>query len=60
VAEALPVQGLGPSAAVTVLAATVATVVFLAVTYLTDGGDLRAVTTRLLRRFHPAPPGSEV
>lgn len=54
VAEALPVQGLGPSAAVTVLAATVATVVFLAVTYLTDGGDLRAVTTRLLRRFHPA------
>jgi putative peptidoglycan lipid II flippase len=60
VAEALPVQGFGPSAAVTVLAATVATVVFLAVTYLTDGGDLRAVTTRLLRRFHPAPPGSEV
>jgi putative peptidoglycan lipid II flippase len=60
VAEALPVQGFGPSAAVTVLAAAVATVVFLAVTYLTDGGDLRAVTTRLLRRFHPAPPGSEV
>jgi putative peptidoglycan lipid II flippase len=60
VAEALPVHGFGPSAVVTVLAATVATVVFLAVTFLTDGGDLRAVMIRLLRRFHPAPSGPEV
>lgn len=56
VAEALPVHGFLPSAAVTVLAATVATVAFLAVTFLTDGGDLRAVTTRLLSRLSRRPP----
>jgi putative peptidoglycan lipid II flippase len=59
VTEALPVHGFGPSAAVTVLAATVATVAFLAVTFLTDGGDLRAVTTRLLSRLSRSrPPAS--
>ena len=50
VAVGLPVHGFAPNAAVTVLAAAAATVAFLAVTFLTDGGDLRAVTSRLLRR----------
>ena len=50
VAVGLPVHGFAPNAAVTVLAAAAATVAFLAVTFLTDGGDLRAVTNRLLRR----------
>jgi putative peptidoglycan lipid II flippase len=50
VAMGLPVHGFAPNAAVTVLAAAAATVAFLAVTFLTDGGDLRAVTSRLLRR----------
>jgi putative peptidoglycan lipid II flippase len=62
VTEALPVHGFLPSAAVTVLAAAVATVTFLAVTFLTDGGDLRAVTTRLLSRLsrsHPPAPGEQ-
>jgi putative peptidoglycan lipid II flippase len=54
VAEAVPGHGFLPGAAVTVLAAAVATVAFLAVTFLTDGGDLRAVTARLLSRFRPA------
>ena len=58
VAEALPVHGFLPNAAVTVLAAAVATVAFLAVTYLTDGGDLRAVTARLLSRLGRRPTGS--
>jgi putative peptidoglycan lipid II flippase len=61
VAGALPVHGFGPSAAVTVLAAAVATVAFLAVTFLTDGGDLRAVAARLLSRLgrgRPPAPGS--
>jgi putative peptidoglycan lipid II flippase len=56
VAVALRVQGFFPNAAVTVLAAATATVAFLAVTFLTDGGDLRAVTGRLLSRFRPARP----
>jgi peptidoglycan biosynthesis protein MviN/MurJ (putative lipid II flippase) len=50
VAMGLPVHGFAPNAAVTVLAAAAATVAFLAMTFLTDGGDLRAVTSRLLRR----------
>jgi len=50
VAAGLPVHGIAPNAAVTVLAAAAATVAFLAVTFLTDGGDLRAVTSRLLSR----------
>ena len=50
VAVGLPAHGFAPNAAVTVLAAAAATVAFLAVTFLTDGGDLRAVTSRLLRR----------
>jgi putative peptidoglycan lipid II flippase len=56
VSVALRVQGFFPNAAVTVLAAATATVAFLAVTFLTDGGDLRAVTARLLSRFRPARP----
>jgi peptidoglycan biosynthesis protein MviN/MurJ (putative lipid II flippase) len=51
VAVALPVHGFLPNAAVTVLAAAAGTVAFLVVTYLTDGGDLRAVTARLLSRL---------
>jgi putative peptidoglycan lipid II flippase len=58
VAVALPVQGFFPNAAVTVLAAATATIAFLAVTFLTDGGDLRAVTARLLSRFRPARPSA--
>ncbi|HXP53909.1 MAG TPA: lipid II flippase MurJ [Streptosporangiaceae bacterium] len=59
VSVALRVQGFFPNAAVTVLAAATATVAFLAVTFLTDGGDLRAVTTPLLRRFgRGRPPGT--
>jgi len=50
VAVGLPVHGFAPNAAVTVLAAATATIAFLAVTFLTDGGDLRAVTSRLLSR----------
>jgi len=56
VARALPVHGFLPNAAVTVLAAATATVAFLAVTFLTDGGDLRAVTTRLLGRLGRGRP----
>jgi putative peptidoglycan lipid II flippase len=56
VARAVPGHGFLPSAAVTVLAATTATVAFLAVTFLTDGGDLRAVATRLLGRFGRGRP----
>ncbi|HEY2522138.1 MAG TPA: lipid II flippase MurJ [Streptosporangiaceae bacterium] len=56
VARALPVHGFLPSAGVTVLAATVATVAFLGVTFLTDGGDLRAVTARLLSRLGRGRP----
>jgi peptidoglycan biosynthesis protein MviN/MurJ (putative lipid II flippase) len=51
VAVAVPVRGFLPNAAVTVLAAATATIAFLAVTFLTDGGDLRAVTARLLSRL---------
>jgi putative peptidoglycan lipid II flippase len=58
VTEALPGHGFLPSAAVTVLAAAVATVAFLGVAFLTDGGDLRAVTTRLLSRLGRRPPAS--
>jgi putative peptidoglycan lipid II flippase len=59
VSKALPVHGSLPNAAVTVLAAAVATAVFLAVTFLTDGGDLRAVATRLLSRLSRSrPPAS--
>ncbi len=58
VAVAVPVHGFLPNAAVTVLAAATATVAFLAVTFLTDGGDLRAVAARLLSRLgrgrHPS------
>jgi putative peptidoglycan lipid II flippase len=54
VAAALPVHGFAPNAAVTVLAAATATAAFLAVTFLTDGGDLRAVTARLRSRVRPA------
>ena len=56
VAVGLPVHGFAPNAAVTVLAAAAATVAFLAVTFLTDGGDLRAVINRLLRRAGRARP----
>jgi putative peptidoglycan lipid II flippase len=60
VARALPGHGFLPSAAVTVLAAAVATVAFLGVTYLTDGGDLRAVTARLLSRLgRGRPPAAD-
>jgi putative peptidoglycan lipid II flippase len=58
VARALPVHGFGPNAAVTVLAAATATVAFLAVTFLTDGGDLRTVTARLLSRFGRGRPSA--
>jgi len=60
VALTLRVHGIAPSAAVTVLAAAVATVAFLAVTFVTDGGDLRAVTARLLSRLgRGRPPAPE-
>jgi peptidoglycan biosynthesis protein MviN/MurJ (putative lipid II flippase) len=59
VALSLRVHGIVPNAAVTVLAAAVATVAFLTVTFLTDGGDLRAVTARLLSRLgHSRPPAT--
>ena len=51
VSAALPVHGFMPNAAVTVLASAVATLVFLGVTLLADGGDLRAGAVRLLSRF---------
>ncbi len=51
VAASLPVSGFLPNAAVTVLACAVAALVFLAVTLLADGGDLRAASVRLLSRF---------
>jgi peptidoglycan biosynthesis protein MviN/MurJ (putative lipid II flippase) len=54
VAAALRVSGFLPNAAVTVLAAATTTAAFLAITFLTDGGDLRAVTARLLSRARPA------
>jgi putative peptidoglycan lipid II flippase len=60
VAAALPVHGFLPNAAVTVLAVATATVAFLAVTFLTDGGDLRTVTARLLSRLgHGRPPAGQ-
>lgn len=54
VGAAVGVHGFAPNAAVTVLAAATATAAFLAVTFLADGGDLRAVLIRLLGRFRPA------
>ena len=55
--QSLPVSGFLPNAAVTVLACAVAALVFLAVTLLADGGDLRAASGRLLGRFRgPVPP----
>ncbi|HWG11825.1 MAG TPA: lipid II flippase MurJ [Streptosporangiaceae bacterium] len=60
VALSLRVHGIVPNAAVTVLAAAAATVAFLAMTFLTDGGDLRAVTARLLSRLgRGRPPAGE-
>jgi putative peptidoglycan lipid II flippase len=60
VALSLRVHGIVPNAAVTVLAAAAATVAFLAMTLLTDGGDLRAVTARLLSRLgRGRPPAGE-
>ncbi len=60
VAASLPVSGFLPNAAVTVLACAVAALVFLAVTLLAGGGDLRAASGRLLGRFRgpvlPQPP----
>ena len=57
VAASLPVSGFLPNAAVTVLACAVAALVFLAVTLLADGGDLRGASRRLLGRFRaPVPP----
>jgi len=58
VAAALPVSGFVPNAAVTLLACTVAALVFLAVILILDAGDLRAVSGRLLGRFRDVPrPG---
>ena len=48
---ALPVHGFVPNAAVTVLACAVATLLFLGVTLLADGGDLRAAAGRLRCRY---------
>ena len=60
VAASLPVSGFLPNAAVTVLACAVAALVFLAVTLLADGGDLRAASGRLLGRFRgPVPNPAE-
>jgi putative peptidoglycan lipid II flippase len=61
VAAVLPVHGFVPNAAVTVLASVVAALVFLGVALFTDGGDLRAVASRLLGRFRaPRPrPGAD-
>ena len=56
VSAALPVRGFLPNAAVTVLASAVATLVFLGVTLLADGGDLRAGAGRLLGRFRAPRP----
>ncbi len=56
VSAALPVHGFLPNAAVTVLASAVATLVFLGVTLLADGGDLRAGAGRLLGRFRAPRP----
>ena len=57
VAASLPVSGFLPNAAVTVLTCAVAALVFLAVTLLADGGDLRGASGRLLGRFRgPVPP----
>jgi putative peptidoglycan lipid II flippase len=56
VSAAAPVHGFVPNAAVTVLASVVAALVFLGVVLLTDGGDLRAVATRLVGRFRAPRP----
>ena len=56
VSAAAPVHGFVPNAAVTVLASAVAALVFLGVALLTDGGDLRAVATRLVGRFRAPRP----
>jgi putative peptidoglycan lipid II flippase len=50
VSAALPVRGFLPNAAVTLLACAVAALAFLAVAALADGGDLRAVGSRVLAR----------
>jgi putative peptidoglycan lipid II flippase len=50
VSAAMPVRGFVPNAAVTLLAAAVAALAFLAVAAVTDGGDLRAVARRLRGR----------
>jgi putative peptidoglycan lipid II flippase len=56
VAAGLTVHGFVPNAAVTVLAGVTATVAFLALTFLADGGDLRAVAARLLSRLGRGRP----
>jgi putative peptidoglycan lipid II flippase len=56
VSAALPVHGFLPNAAVTILASAVAALVFLGVTLLADGGDLRAAAGRLLSRLRAPRP----
>jgi putative peptidoglycan lipid II flippase len=56
VSAALPVHGFLPNAAVTVLASGVAVLVFLGVTLLADGGDLRAAASRVRCRFRAPRP----
>ena len=51
VSAALPVHGFLPNAAATVLACAAAALVFVGVTLLADGGDLRTLAGRLLGRF---------
>ena len=48
--HAFGLTGALPAAALTVAAGVVTLAVFLAVAYLTDSGDLRTVTARVLRR----------
>ena len=57
VSAALPVHGFVPNAAVTVLACAVATLLFLGVTLLADGGDLRAGRPPARPVPGPAPAG---
>ena len=56
VSAALPVHGFLPNAAVTLFASAAAALVFLGVTLLADGGDLRTAVGRLLSRLRTPRP----